>query len=84
MTPTPVQQQPNDSTHQSSHRDTQQSNASTDSSNFHQRPTFKARSTHLCITIRWPAKAGQTRHAELILTGGPAGDVDARLGVGSC
>jgi hypothetical protein len=29
--------------------------------------TRQHRSTHLCITIRWPAAAGQTGHVKLIL-----------------
>jgi hypothetical protein len=84
MTPAPAQQQNSQPTHQNSHRDTQHSHASTDPSNPQQRPTFKTRSTHLCITIRWPAKAGQTGQTKWILKGAPAGDVDVRQGVGSC
>jgi hypothetical protein len=65
MTPAPAQQQNTEPTHQSSHRDTQQSNASTDTSKFRQRPTFKARSTHLGITIRWNPEPAQNVHTTL-------------------
>jgi hypothetical protein len=84
MTKPAPQHQHTEPTHQNSHPDTQHSHASTDPSNFHQRPTFKTRSTHLCITIRWPAKARQTRQTKLILKGAPAGDDDVRQVVGSC
>jgi hypothetical protein len=67
MNPQPVQHQHNDSTQQSSHRDPQQSNASTDSSNYQQRPDFQAFQSHPCITIRWAAEGGQNRHEELTL-----------------
>jgi hypothetical protein len=70
MTPPPVQQAQNDSTQQSSQPVTQQSNASTDSSTFPQRPDFQTFQSHPCITIRRAAKGGQTRHAELILEKG--------------
>jgi hypothetical protein len=84
MTPAPAQHQHTEPTHQNSHPDTQHSHASTDPSNFHQRPTFKTRNTHPCITIRWAAKGGQTRHTELILKTGLPGTSDLGEGVGSC
>jgi hypothetical protein len=31
--------------------------------------TRQHRNTHLCITIRWPAAAGQTGHVKFILKG---------------
>jgi hypothetical protein len=67
MTSRPLQHEHNDLTHHSSHRDTQQSNASTDTSNSQQRPGFQAFQSHPCITIRRAARGGQTGQAELIL-----------------
>jgi hypothetical protein len=91
MTPAPAPQQNSHPTQQNSHPDTQHShpdtqhsNASTDPSNFHQRPTFKTRNTHPCITIRRAAKGGQTRHAELISRKDRQGMVGAGREVGSC
>jgi hypothetical protein len=39
---------------------------STAQTSYHHPLKIKNCRTHLCITIRWPAEAGQARHANLI------------------
>jgi hypothetical protein len=70
MTPPADQQQNNDPTRQTSHRDTQHSTATTTPSSTQQRPTLQNLRSHPCITIRWAAEGGQNRHEELILKTG--------------